>query len=62
MTDTSDPADLPAPVEADPAPARKPTLDRRRGTGDGLSSLVGSGGSQVGTNGAMRARDVSRPR
>lgn len=43
----------------DPAPRRG---ERRRPMGDGLASLVGGGGSQVGVNGAMRARDVSRPR
>jgi hypothetical protein len=62
MADNSDTRDVPATVETGPAPVRKPAVDRRRATGDGLSSLVGSGGSQVGTNGAMRARDVSRPR
>ena len=49
-------------AEPEPAAVRRPPLDRRRGSGDGLAALVGSGGSQVGTNGAMRARDVSRPR
>src|ERR1700742_3675569 len=30
-------------------------------TKDGLGGLVGSGPSRVGTDGAMRARDVARP-
>jgi hypothetical protein len=49
-------------VAAEPAQGRRPPADRRRQGGDGLGSLVGGGSSQVGTNGAMRARDVSRPR
>jgi len=56
-TEPTEPAEKPEPA----APRRGP-LDRRRGPGDGLASLVGSGSSQVGTNGALRARDVSRPR
>jgi hypothetical protein len=54
----------PAPAEPE-QPAREPaprTHERRRPGGDGLAALVGGGGSQVGVNGAMRARDVSRPR
>jgi hypothetical protein len=47
---------------AEPAQGRRPPGERRRQGGDGLGSLVGGGSSQVGTNGAMRARDVSRPR
>jgi len=57
------------PAETVPAettePARDPASrrsERRRPGGDGLASLVGGGSSQVGVNGAMRARDVSRPR
>jgi hypothetical protein len=49
-------------VAAEPAHGRRPPGERRRQGGDGLGSLVGGGSSQVGTNGAMRARDVSRPR
>jgi hypothetical protein len=32
------------------------------GGGNGLAGLVGSGPSRVGVGGAMRARDVARPR
>ena len=48
----------------DDASARADRPKRREGYGGqgGLGGLVGGGGSQVGTNGAMRARDVSRPR
>jgi hypothetical protein len=49
-------------AESSGPPPRPAQVDRRRPAGDGLASIVGSGGSQVGTNGAMRARDVSRPR
>jgi hypothetical protein len=59
MTDT--PAEPPADEQPTSA-AKRPATERRRPTGDGLGSLVGGGSSQVGTNGAMRARDVSRPR
>lgn len=38
--------------------ADEEAADRREG---GLSSLIGAGRSRVGTGGAMRARDVSRP-
>jgi len=67
MTEESRPEAAPAPDTAsspDTAPPAEPAPRRsdRRRTGDGLASLVGSGSSQVGTNGAMRARDVSRPR
>lgn len=54
------PAPATEPVRSQEQPPRKP--ERRRQGGDGLASLVGGGGSQVGVNGAMRARDVSRPR
>ncbi|MDX6206949.1 MAG: hypothetical protein QOF39_3006 [Frankiales bacterium] len=54
------PAEEPA-AALEPAPLRRPAERRRQG-GDGLGSLVGGGSSQVGTSGAMRARDVSRPR
>lgn len=47
---------------AQPPEAAPRRSERRRPGGEGLASLVGGGGSQVGTNGAMRARDVSRPR
>ena len=62
MSKTTDPPEPTDQQEPEPATPRRSGLDRRRGPGDGLASLVGSGSSQVGTNGAMRARDVSRPR
>ncbi len=62
LPDSSGSAEPQAVPTTEQTPARRPSVDRRRGTGDGLAALVGSGGSQVGTNGAMRARDVSRPR
>ena len=34
---------------------------QRKGGGD-IAGLVGAGPSQVGTGGAMRARDAARPR
>ena len=34
---------------------------RRPESGDGLAALTGAGSSVVGVEGAMRARDVSRP-
>jgi hypothetical protein len=34
---------------------------RRSEPGDGLAALTGSGSSVVGVEGALRARDVSRP-
>ncbi|MDX6258016.1 MAG: hypothetical protein QOJ11_4350 [Frankiales bacterium] len=60
MTET--PEQEPEHDEPPAAPQRRPSGERRRQGGDGLGSLVGGGSSQVGTNGAMRARDVSRPR
>lgn len=62
MTDPPDSSEATEAAPAVPGASRRPGVDRRRGAGDGLASLVGSGGSQVGTNAAMRARDVSRPR
>jgi hypothetical protein len=60
---TGTPEQQPEPeVPPAAAPQRRPPGERRRQGGDGLGSLVGGGSSQVGTNGAMRARDVSRPR
>ncbi len=43
-------------VEAGAAAGR-----RRDEPGDGLAALTGSGSSVVGVEGALRARDVSRP-
>lgn len=43
-------------AEPDPASAR-----RRPEPGDTLAALTGSGSSVVGVEGALRARDVSRP-
>lgn len=63
MTDRPpDPTAGDEPPVAEEQPNRRPPGERRRQGGDGLGSLVGGGSSQVGTNGAMRARDVSRPR
>ncbi|BEP15103.1 hypothetical protein acdb102_34140 [Acidothermaceae bacterium B102] len=63
MTEPTEPAQPGESTDKpEPATPRRGPLDRRRGPGDGLASLVGSGSSQVGTNGALRARDVSRPR
>jgi hypothetical protein len=64
MTESPEVVSGEEPEESDtavPTSARRPPNERRR-PGEGLGSLVGGGGSQVGTNGAMRARDVSRPR
>jgi hypothetical protein len=64
MTPTREhqPEQEPEPEATPAGPQRRPPAERRRQSGDGLGSLVGGGSSQVGTNGAMRARDVSRPR
>jgi hypothetical protein len=43
-------------VDPEPAAGR-----RRPEPGDGLAALTGSGSSVVGVEGALRARDVSRP-
>lgn len=40
----------------------RPERDAREGSAESLRGLSGSGPSQVGVSGAMRARDVSRPR
>lgn len=62
MSHTTDRPEPTTKPETEPTTPRRSPLDRRRGPGDGLASLVGSGTSQVGVNGALRARDVSRPR
>ncbi len=47
---------------ADPAPKAGPTSRRARtDPADGVAALTGSGASIVGVDGALRARDVSRP-
>ena len=38
-----------------------PTSRQRPDAGEGLAALTGSGASVVGFEGALRARDVSRP-
>ena len=38
-----------------------PTSRQRPDPGEGLAALTGSGASVVGVEGALRARDVSRP-
>jgi hypothetical protein len=43
------------PTRAAPRPTRRPDAER------GLRGIVGSGPSQVGVVGAMRARDAARP-
>ena len=43
-----------------PRPAQRPRRDTDRGE-RGLRGLVGSGPSQVGVSGALRARDAARP-
>jgi hypothetical protein len=62
--DTGEPGDSGEPAEAGgpggagkgkARPARRPDLER------GLRGIVGSGPSQVGVLGAMRARDAARP-
>jgi hypothetical protein len=47
-----------APESAAPA---KPVSKAERDAERGLRGLVGSGPSQVGVDGALRARDASRP-
>jgi hypothetical protein len=52
------------PAESEPA-TRRPGASAGRGPrpepGEGLAALTGSGSSIVGVDGALRARDVSRP-
>ena len=48
--------DIEAAGTAEPVAARG-----RPEPGDGLAALTGSGSSVVGVEGALRARDVSRP-
>jgi hypothetical protein len=50
-----------ATIEGKGTAADKPTERPARGEGS-LRGLSGSGPSQVGVQGALRARDVSRPR
>ena len=56
MTGQDDDAALEPAVEPSPT-SRRGRLDQ----GDGLAALTGSGASIVGVEGALRARDVSRP-
>ena len=49
------------PVAAATKPARKRRPPRDSGTERGLRDIVGAGRSQLGVDGALRARDVNRP-
>jgi len=49
------------PVAAATKPARKRRPPRDSSTERGLRDLVGAGRSQLGVDGALRARDVNRP-
>ena len=51
----------PRPTPPEPKPARKRRPARDPGTERGLRDLVGAGRSQIGVDGALRARDVNRP-
>ena len=52
-------AETAEPGTAKPARRRRPARDA--GTDRGLRDLVGAGRSQLGVDGALRARDVNRP-
>jgi hypothetical protein len=57
-------AEPPATVPAETAPAkpaRKRRAPRESSVDRGLRDLVGAGNSQLGVDGALRARDVNRP-
>ena len=49
------------PVTPAAKPARKRRPPRDSGAERGLRDLVGAGRSQLGVDGALRARDVNRP-
>jgi hypothetical protein len=51
----------PEPVAPAAKPARKHRPARDQGAERGLRDLVGAGHSQLGVDGALRARDVNRP-
>jgi hypothetical protein len=54
-------AAAPGPTPPEPKPARKRRPSREAAAERGLRDLVGAGRSQIGVDGALRARDVNRP-